>query len=295
MVELQTLRQKEAFMAGDLIAEMENSGLTVERQTVMSLVGGDLIRKAAFYRTAMVGGLHQSVVDGHSDRVFFYETYLKDISKKEALRAFSLFPRTITPTEVEPYSQDEKEDFCDLNLHYAGIGLWLLNWHKGNKHGHELIEMGLGEYEKAAWVSRFRYDICDYLKTHSQNKIIKLQSAALTWLLFESSICKIKLEEGHKFDSKRKRYSATKKLWDDIEDISWDEDRNIEPCIREKQICSIPKAAMNDFAGLCLFEARELAVKDKDFDKLLWKKYIAAEKTWGRKALGNKGITAYVT
>ena len=294
-IKLQSFREAKACTAGDVIAEMEQKGLSVKRSTVMSLVGSDSIRTIASYGTAMVGGLYKSVNEGRIEETIVYESALKSIGKKEALRAFSLFPRAITPESVRPYSKDEKEEFCDLNIHYAGIGLWLLNWHKGNKYGDALLEMGLGQYEKAAWVSRFRYDVCDYLKTHSQNKFIKSQSAALTWLLLESSTYRIKIEEAYNFKSKRQRYILSKNLWDDIADISWDEDKEVEPCVREKSICAAPKDVLSDFAGLCLFEARQLAIKDKDFDKLLWKKYLAAEKTWGRKALDHQGIAAYVT
>lgn len=57
---------------------------------------------------------------------------------------------------------------------------------------------------------------------------------------------------------------------------------------------SVNESHENDFSGLCLHEARQLAVKDRDFDSLLWSKYLKAEKIWGRQALGTKGVAAYL-
>lgn len=286
MVTLQTLREEKLFTSGELIAELERSGLAVRRRTVMNLIGGDAARLASFLKTLVVGNFYHSVDAEDTRGIGLCFAQLSDIGKREALRAFSLFPRAVTPNRIRPYSQDEKEEFCDLNRYYASIGLWLLNWHKGNKHSDELKEMGLGAYEQPAWVSRFRYDICDYLRSNSENGFIRAQSAAMTWLLFESSLYRVRIEERYKFKSKRQRCNLTNKLIANFNDL--------ESHGGEKLIPAISRKVLDNFAGLCLFEAKKLAKTDKGFDSYIWSKYVKAEKTWGRESLGRQGVTAYM-
>lgn len=269
---------------GELIAHFEKESEADVRQALVSLIGSDPIR----IETAIILCETSYRYEKLSER--FTDVFLKNLnqlSKKDAFRLYAMFPRLLTPHKVLPDCEKEADELKKSGFFYTGVGLWLLNWQKGGKYSALLKNLGLEDEEKRAWVSRFRYLLCDYMATHDQHPYMKDLSPAAMWLLIEISICRCRLADRYKEGSKRKRYERMQSIYARL-DSSDPSDK-----LPDRKPQDVEDLVEN-FWGFFMYRAKKMADEKPDFDSVLFTQYLKAEKVWGRKAREQQGAIAYL-
>lgn len=266
---------------GDAIASFEKAGIAISRKPFIELLGADLTRSVL---NAGLFTIEKAVYDPAS---YMTHGLFEGMTKKDAMRIYSLFPRFITPNAAIPDCREELDTLTETANFYLFSGLWLLNWEKNSKYSEMLGQLGLEEAEKRAWVSRSLYGLCDYMKIHSSSPFLKPLPAPAIWLLCEVSICKNRLADKHKEGSKRKRYERMQKIYARLDSADPADD------LPTRAVNGLPDLAEN-FYGYFMYLVKKMAADRPDFDQVLLRQYVKAQKVWGREALSSTGITAYM-
>lgn len=267
--------------AGDAIATFEKTYPYNIRKILIELLGADLTRLDL---NRQLFEISKAVLQ--PERYMTPELF-KGLTKKDALRIYTLFPRFITPPAIKPDCKEELDTLTEASNFYLSSGLWLLNWEKNSKFSDVLGQIGIEEAEKRAWVSRILYALCDYMKIHSDSPYLKSLPAPAIWLLCEISLCKNQLADKSKEGSKRKRYERMQKLYARLDSADPSDD------LPTRAVEGLPDLAEH-FYGYFLHLVQKMAVERPDFDQVLLSQYTKAQKVWGRKALGEKGVAAYL-
>jgi hypothetical protein len=267
--------------AGDLIATLKGTCSDDSKKLIISLLGADLPR------TNLLTRLLQMEKAVTSPSFYMTADVWGDLTKKDAFRIYSLFPRFVAPANVQPDCGEEKDVLDEVKSFYLLSGLWLLNWEKSSRYSEALKTLGIDESEKRAWVSRRLYDLCDYMKIHSDSPYLKPLPVPAIWLLCEISICKKRLENKSKEGSKRKRYDRMTKFYAKLDSA------DPSDALPIAVMTGLPDLAKN-FYGYFLHLAKRMAIERPDFDEIFFAPYLKAEKVWGRKALGGTAVTGYL-
>lgn len=277
---------EEKFIFGDVgvgaaIATLEKAGIATNRKPFIELLGADLTRNT------LNKGLSQIEKAISDPTKYMTHGFFEGMTKKDAFRIYSLFPRFIVPDTAKPDCKEELNILVETANFYFFSGLWLLNWEKNSKYSEALGQLGIEEAEKRAWVSRSLYALCDYMKIHSTNPYIKPLPAPAIWLLCEISICKNRLADKPREVSKRKRYERMQKVYARLD--SADPVDNLPT----RAVTGLPDLAEN-FYGYFMYLVKQMAVDRPDFDKVLLTQYLKAQKVWGRKARDGPEAIGYL-
>lgn len=267
--------------AGDLIATLEKSYPDNIRKLLIELLGADLTRLDL---SRQLFQIERAV--SQPERYMTPELF-EGLTKKDALRIYSLFPRFIAPPTVKPDCREELDTLTEAANFYLSSGLWLLNWEKNSKYSNVLGRLGIEDAEKRAWVSRSLYALCDYMKIHSSSPYLKPLPAPAIWLLCEISLCKSQLADKDKEGSKRKRYERMQKFYAKLDSADPSES------LPTRVVDGLPDLAEH-FYGYFLHLVKKMADERPDFDQVLLSQYTKAQRVWGRKALKEKGVAAYL-
>lgn len=274
-------------LAGDLIEKYRENLDPLSKKALRRLAGTDVKRLTAIYSALTLAVVYE---ENDVDLLNKVLGQIGGLSKVEAFRVFSLLPYALAPKKFWPSCSEETEEFKKINDFYCGVGLWLIDEHKGG-HQSKLLKslLGLESEWKRSLVCRKRYEICNYLKFKAHNDFIKEIPVPLMWLFVEISACRYDIQASYKNgDSKKKRYKRMSKFWQKVSYLDDEEEApSVEPAKTGMQL-------LERFRAFFVHEARELAKTDKDFNKSFWKPYIDLEKSWGRAALIEKSRIAYL-
>lgn len=267
--------------AGDLVAALEKAGLVENRKPFFELLGSDATRNTL---NRQLFELEKAVSDPSQ---YMAQGFFSGITKKDAFRAYSLFPRFIAPKIAKPSCTEELEELNEAANFYLLSGLWLLNWQKSGKYSTLLGQLGIEEAEKRAWVSRSLYALCDYMKVHSNSPYLAPLPAPAIWLLCEVSICKSRLADRYQEGSKRKRYERMQKVYARLDSS------DPADALPTKNADGFSDLAEH-FYGYFMYRVKKMAVEKPDFDKVLLSQYLKAQRVWGRKARDGTAVTGYL-
>lgn len=266
--------------AGAAIARFDEAKSPAIRQAFLKLLGSDL-QRIALSRYLL------EVEKAFTEPGLYMTQSVANISKMEAFRTYSLFPRFILPEVAEPQCREEREEFAELQRFYLESGLFLINWEKNSRYSEQLKKLALERAEKRAWVSRKLFALCDYMKMHSNSPYFKPLTPAAMWLFCEVSICKNRLSDKHKEGSKRKRYERMLEVYGRLD--------NQDPALMPN---SRPTKDIKDFAehffGYFLYKVHQMAEADPEFDSVLFRDYMKTARIWGKEALSATGPIAYM-
>ena len=266
--------------AGEAIARLDKGDDDKTRQALLKLLGGDMQR-------VTLAKYLLDVEQAFEAPEMYMTQRIAEVSKIDALRTYSLFPRFILPEICEPYGEKERDEFLVLQRFYLESGLCLINWERNSRYTQVIRTITSKEAEKHAWVSRKLFDLCDYMKRHCDDPYFKNLTPAAMWLFCEVSICKSRLANAHEEGSKRKRYDRMQKVYarlDSSDPADFPDNRRAENL----------KDLAENFYGYFMYKTKQMADNDPGFDDVLYKNYMTALKRWGVKALKAKGVMAYL-
>ena len=266
--------------AGEAIARLNKGSDKGTRQALVKLLGGDIQRSTLAKYLLDVEQAFEMPEMHMTQRV-------AGVSKIDALRTYSLFPRFILPNVREPHCKEERDEFLALQRFYLESGLCLINWERNSRYTQAIKVITSKEAEKHAWVSRKLFDLCDYMKRHCDSPYFKDLTPAAMWLFCEVSICKNRLADAHKEGSKRKRYERMQKIYARL-------DSSDPADFPDNRRANNLKDLAENFYGYFIHKTKQMADSDPGFDDVMYKNYMTALKRWGAKALNAEGIIAYL-
>ena len=274
---------------GDIIASLEKITDLPVRKALIDLLGADRTRMSSILAVGAIAENYEGLDLAGSPLTLKYLTDgLNNLNRVDVYRIFSVFPRDITPEAFWPHCTEERQELKEVTSLYAATGLWLIDNHRGSKHSNILSALGIDHAQKRAFVAEKRYDVCIWVHKTTKSHLIKSFSVPTLWLLWEISICRKRLNSQHKYASKRTKYDFWVNVWESLDDFGTD----LRPFLRPAESAS---DLIESFEGFMLAEAKAVAASDPDIDKLVYKTYIEAEKTWGRDARESKNkITPYL-
>jgi hypothetical protein len=267
--------------AGSFILAMEKAGIVNNRNPLINLLGSD------FDRIALSSQLLELEKAFRSPQLYLTQGLVERITKKDALRIFSLFPLFILPSEAKPDCREDLASLTEAGNFYRLAGLWLLNWEKDSRYSDFLAQLKQPAAEKRAWTSRRLYELCDYMKIHSDSSYLRPLPVPAMWLLCEISLCKNHLADQRKEGSKRKRYERMQAIYAQLDGFDPANPPN------SRVVNGLPDLAEH-FYGYFMYLVHQMASNNPEFDRIHYKPYLKAEKAWQRKALSQKDVSAYL-